>query len=71
MSEQFEEYRRMADYCADMSRLAHSVELRASWHSLAAQWLTLLPKREMTESETFQVLVGDLGTGQQDSTSSH
>src|SRR5438270_7436840 len=26
MSEQFEEYRRMADYCADMSRLAHSVE---------------------------------------------
>ena len=54
----------MADYCADMSSLAHSVELRASWLSLAAQWLALLPKREMTESEKFEVMVGDLRTGQ-------
>ena len=71
VSEQFEEYRRMADYCADMSSLAHSVELRASWLSLAAQWLALLPKRETTESEKFKVMVGDLRTGQKDSTSSH
>ena len=71
MSEQFDDYRRMADYCAEMSCLARSVELRASWLSLAAQWLALLPDREMTESQKFEVMVGDLRTGQKDSTSSH
>jgi hypothetical protein len=71
MSDKFEEYRRMADYCAKMSRSAHSMDLRASWLSLAAKWIALLPRREMTENEKFDAMVQDLGTGQEDSSSSH
>jgi hypothetical protein len=71
MSDNFEDYRRMAEYCAKMSRTASTIELRASWLGLAAKWLALLPKREMSESERFDAMVRDMGTGQKDSNSSH
>lgn len=61
----------MAEFCAKMSRTANTMELRASWLSLAAKWLALLPKREMNESDKFDTMVHNLGTGQKDSTSSH
>jgi len=71
MTEKFEDYRRMADYCERMSRSAQTVDLRASWLSLAGKWAALLPRREMTETEKFEAMVQDLGTGQEDSPSSH
>jgi hypothetical protein len=77
-----DEYRHQADFCERMARRAATPELKASWLRLAADWLALLRGSETgdggdgtglatTAEQDFDDMTDAMGTGQEDSTSSH
>jgi hypothetical protein len=77
-----DEYRHQADFCERMARRAATPELKASWLRLAADWLALVRANESdgaadggasakTAEQQFEDIADAIGTGQEDSTSSH
>ncbi|HEX5279538.1 MAG TPA: hypothetical protein VFW28_05640 [Micropepsaceae bacterium] len=50
MSDKFEYYRTIADYCDRMFREARTMDMKTSWLRLAMNWRALIPPTAQQES---------------------
>lgn len=53
----FEQYRRNAEEAQRQADRATSDEIRAAWLQLVQGWLALLPKRDLSREQAFDVQV--------------
>ena len=66
-----EEYRSQAAYAEKQARSAKSETDREAWLRISQGWMSLLHKRPQSDEEAFDVRSAAVGTGQEDSVSSH
>jgi hypothetical protein len=53
----FEQYRRNAEEAQRQADRATSDEIRVAWLQLVQGWLALLPKRDLSQEQAFNVQV--------------
>jgi hypothetical protein len=66
-----QEYHSQAAYAEKQARSAKSDMDREAWLRIAQGWMSLLRKRHPSDEEAFDVRSAAIGTGQEDSESSH